>query len=68
MKKTFHIEKLDHGFVVTESGKRTAISNHSVVIDNTKAALQSLMDNINKFGTSEVVVTIEVDYNPPKSV
>lgn len=68
MKKTFYIERLDHGFIVTENGKRKAVQNHSTVIENTKAALDSLMDKINKYDTSEMVVTIEVDYNPPKGI
>ena len=68
MKRTFYIERLDHGFIVTENGKRTAISNHSIVIDNIKGAVDSLMDKINKYDTKEIVVSIEVDYNPPKAV
>lgn len=68
MKRTFYIEKLDHGFIVTENGKRTAVSNHSIVTDSAKSAVESLMDKINKFDTKEMVVTIEVDYNPPKSI
>lgn len=64
-KKTFHIEKLTSGYVLTENGKKTAVES----VDKLKNALVGeILDKLNLRSTQDMLICLDVEYNLPKTM
>jgi hypothetical protein len=65
MKKTFLIEKLDSGFIVTENGKRKAVTDTDQLKQVVLGQADEIVGRIVEAGISNMAVIIEIQTNFP---